>query len=114
MKPIELTVPALQQGVDAMTLWPFIIYRRGAQDNLPLRCHEWFHWRHAQRWGVLPWYAAYLLLKPFYLGSRTPQHPFEAPAYAKQRQIIDMQAAGEPLDGPLAELGLSLKTEGNT
>ena len=99
MKPIELTVPALQQGVDAMTLWPFIIYRRGAQDNLPLRCHEWFHWRHAQRWGVLPWYAAYLLLKPFYLGSRTPQHPFEAPAYAKQRQIIDMQAAGEPWMG---------------
>ena len=110
MKPIEFTVPALQQGVDAMTLWPFIIYRRGAQDNLPLRCHEWFHWRHAQRWGVLPWYAAYLLLKPFYLGVRTPQHPFEAPAYAKQRQIIDMQAAGESLDGPLAELGLTIST----
>ncbi len=107
MKPIELTVPTLQKGVDAMTLWPFIIYRRGARDNLPLRCHEWFHWRHAQRWGVLPWYVTYLLLKPFYLGARTPLHPLEAPAYAKQQQIIDMQAAGESLDGPLAELGIA-------
>ncbi|PKB77799.1 MAG: hypothetical protein BZY88_20730 [SAR202 cluster bacterium Io17-Chloro-G9] len=94
MKSIELTVPALQKGVDAMTLWPFIIYRRGAQDNLPLRCHEWFHWRHALRWGVLPWYLAYILIKPWYLGARTPQHPFEAPAYAKQRQIIDALAGG--------------------
>ena len=100
-------MPALPRGVDAMTLWPFIIYRRGFRNNLPLRCHEWFHWRHALRWGVLPWYAAYLLLKPFYLGDRTRLHPFEAPAYALQQQIIDMQTAGESLDGPLAELGLT-------
>lgn len=107
MKPIELTVPALQRGVDAMTLWPFIIYRRGTQDNLPLRCHEWFHWRHALRWGVLPWYLAYILIKPFYLGTRTPQHPFEAPAYAKQRQINDMIAAGENVDKLLTDLGMA-------
>lgn len=97
MKPIELTVPALQKGVDAITLWPFIIYRRVTQDNLPLRCHEWFHWRQALRWGVLPWY----------LGARTPMHPFEAPAYAKQRQIIDALAAGESVERQLAELGLA-------
>ncbi len=113
MKPIELTVPALQRGVEAITLWPFIIYRRGIIDGrgcgngLPLRCHEWFHWRQALRWGVLPWYAAYLLLKPFYLGARTPLHPFEAPAYALQEKIIKMQAAAESLDGPLAELGIA-------
>ena len=97
MKPIELTVPALQKGVDAMTLWPFIIYRRGARDDLALRCHEWFHWRHALSWGVLPWY----------LGARTPQHPFEAPAYSKQRQIIDALAAGDSVDQQMAELGMA-------
>ena len=107
MKPIELTVPALQKGVDAITLWPFIIYRRGARDNLPLRCHEWYHWRHALRWGVLPWYAAYIVIKPWYLGARTPQHPFEAPAYAKQRQIIDALAAGESVEQQMAELGMA-------
>ena len=112
MKPIEVTVPALQKGIDAITLWPFIIYRRGVRDNLPLRCHEWFHWRHALRWGVLPWYAVYLLLKPFYLGARSHLHPFEAPAYALQQKIIDMQAAGESLDGPLAELGMASPSAG--
>lgn len=107
MKPIEITVPALPQGVDAVTIWPFIFYRRGTEDYLPLRCHEWFHWRQALRYAVLPWYAYYLLIKPFYLGERTPLHPLEAPAYAIQQQIIDMQAAGENLDGPLADLGMT-------
>jgi len=107
MKPIEITASALPPGITAITLWPFIFYQPGSQNDLPLRCHEWFHWRHAMRWGVLPWYAAYVLMKPFYRGARTPLHPFEAPAYALQQQIIDMQAAGESLDGPLAKLGMA-------
>lgn len=90
-----------------MTLWPFIIYRRGTQDNLPLRCHEWFHWRQALRWGVLPWYVTYLALKPFYLGDRTPQHPLEAPAYEQQRQILAALAAGESVEQHLADLGMA-------
>ena len=106
LRAIELSVPILQPGVDAMTLWPFIIYRRRFRDNLPLRCHEHYHWRHALRWGVLPRYLAYLLIKPFYLGSRTPLHPFEAPAYAMQREVQALLDAGQNVDQHLAELGM--------
>ena len=104
---IALTVPKLQPGVDAVTLWPFIVYRRGYEQDLPLRCHEHYHWRQALRWGVLPWYVAYLVLKPFYLGPRTRLHPLEVPAYAKQREVKALLDAGQNVDQQLAELGIT-------
>ena len=104
---IEITVPKLPPGVDAMTLWPFIVYRRGFEHDLPLRCHEHSHWKQALRWGVLPWYMAYLMLKPFYLGSRTPRHPLEVPAYNVQREVATLLASGQSIDRRLTELGIA-------
>jgi hypothetical protein len=106
MKPIELTTRWLPPGVDGMTLWPFILYRRGHQGDIALRCHEHYHWRHALRWGVLPWYLAYLVLKLWYLGQPAERHPLEAPAYAKQRQVQELLKAGASIDQHLAELGM--------
>ena len=80
-------------GVDAITLGPFIVYRRGIEHDLPLRCHEHFHWKQALRWGVVPWYLAYLMLKPFDLGSRTPRHSLEAQAYAVHREVAALLVA---------------------
>ena len=108
LKPIEVTVPWLHaRSVDAITLWPFILYRRGHRDNLPLRCHEHYHWREAFRWGVLPWYLIYLLLLPFYIGKPSDQHPLEASAYAKQREVRALLDRGESVDELLKELGIN-------
>ena len=108
LKPIEVTVPRLHaRGVDAITLWPFILYRRGHRDNLPLRCHEHYHWREALRWGVLPWYLVYLLLLPFYFRKPSDQHPLEASAYAKQREVRALLERGESVDEQLKELGIA-------
>jgi hypothetical protein len=90
--------------VDAITLWPFILYRKGHRDNLPLRCHEHYHWREALRWGVLPWYLAYLA---FYFRKPSDRHPMEAPAYAKQREIEALLDSGESVDSQLTELGIT-------
>jgi hypothetical protein len=109
LNPIEITVPRLHQdNIHAITLWPFILYRRGFQDDIALRCHELFHWRQAFRWGVIPWYLVYLLLAPFYLGRPADQHPLEAPAYAKQREVLRLLSVGESIDQHLAELGIPL------
>ena len=62
-KPIELTIPWLPKGIDAITLWPFIFYKKGLMDNMPLRSHEYYHWYHAMKFGVVPWYLTYLFLK---------------------------------------------------
>ena len=87
MSPIELTVPRLPSKILAVTLWPFILYRRGYETNTPLRAHEQYHWRQALRWGVVPWYVAYLVLAPFYF--RKPwRHPMEVRAYEVQREAI--------------------------
>ena len=78
MKPIEITVPWLPKGVGAITLWPFIVYKtRALRDRY--REHELFHWRQALRWGVVPWYIAYIALMPFYGDPRA--HPMEREAY---------------------------------
>ena len=106
MKPIEITVPRLMKGAGAVTLWPFILYRRGSRDSIPLRCHEYYHWRQALRWGVVPWYLWYLILKVFYRGKPADWHPLEAPAYAKERQIRIMLKDGESINEHLAELGI--------
>ncbi|MBM3943194.1 MAG: hypothetical protein FJ316_09785 [SAR202 cluster bacterium] len=106
MRPVELTTRWLPRGVDGITLWPFIFYRRGYEQNVPLRCHEHYHWRHALRWGVIPWYLAYLALRLFYLSQPADQHPLEAPAYAKQREVQALLDAGRSIDDQLAELGM--------
>ena len=93
MNPIPLTVPWLPGWVDAVTLWPFIVYRKGYETNIPLRCHEMYHWRQALRWGVVPWYLAYILLMPFYIG-RPRRHPMEVPAYEVQRKVRERMRGG--------------------
>lgn len=84
MKPINLTVPWLPAWIDAITLWPFIVYRRGCEASIPLQRHEYYHWRQALRWGVVPWYLAYVILLPFYW-RRPREHPMEVRAYEVQR-----------------------------
>src|ERR687892_262172 len=110
LNPIEITVPRLHQdNIHAITLWPFILYRRGFQDDIALRCHEFFHWRQAFRWGVLPWYLLYLALVPFYFRRPADQPPLEAPAYAEQREVLRLLDAGESIDKHLSELGVTLR-----
>lgn len=107
MKPIELTVGRLhKKGVDAITLWPFILYRRGHRDDVALRCHEHFHWRQALRWGVLPWYLWYLALVPFYLRKPSCEHPLERPAYELQARIKKKLDSGASIEGELASVRL--------
>lgn len=110
MNPIEITVPRLhRENIHAITLWPFIVYRRGFQDDIALRCHEYFHWRQAFRWGVIPWYLLYLALVPLYFRRPADQHPLEAPAYAEQREVLRLLGTGESINEHLTELGVTLR-----
>ncbi|MDA0733860.1 MAG: hypothetical protein O2909_10375 [Chloroflexi bacterium] len=110
MNPIEITVPRLQrENIHAITLWPFIFYRKGFQDDIALRCHEFFHWRQAARWGVIPWYLTYLALQLFYFRRAADQHPLEAPAYAEQREVLRLLANEESIGEHLATLRVSTK-----
>ena len=102
MNPIHLTVTWLPGWIDAVTLWPFILYRKGHETNVPLRCHEMYHWRQALRWGVVPWYLAYILLVPVYIG-RPRRHPMEVRAYDVQRQVRDRIRNGETVDALLVQ-----------
>ena len=108
MKPIELSVGRLhKKGVDAITLWPFILYRQEHRSDIALRCHEHFHWRHALRWGVLPWYLWYLALIPFYFRKPSHKHPLEEPAYLLQWQIQEKLRSGASIDEEKASVGLT-------
>ncbi len=108
MKPIELTVGKLhKEGVDAITLWPFILYRRGHREDIALRAHEHFHWNQALRWGVLPWYLWYLALVPFYFRKPSSKHPLERPAYELQWQIQEKQKSGISIEAELGSVGLA-------
>ena len=100
MKPIEIAVSSLPfPGADAVTLWPFIFIAREHRDDIALRSHEFYHWRQALRWGVLPWYAVYLILQIRYF--HTPrQHPLEKPAYERQDEVIAALKRGETIDDP--------------
>lgn len=107
MSPIEITVPRLHsENIQAITLWPFILYRRGFEDNIPLRCHEHFHWWQALRWGVIPWYLAYLLLQAYYFTRPPREHPLEAPAYAEQDEVQRLLDTGQSIDEHLSALGV--------
>jgi hypothetical protein len=81
----ELTVPWLPFGVQAIMLWPLVLYLPSVRHDPCVRAHEKTHWDEAVRWGVLLWYAVYLTLLPFWWGARNPMHPMEVPAYAAQR-----------------------------
>ena len=86
-------------NVHAITLWPFIFYLRVHRHNVALRCHEFYHWRQARRWGVLPWYVTYLLLQIRYF--HTPrEHPLERGAYQRQDEVLLALERGETIDDP--------------
>ena len=95
-KPIELVCPwIIPPKSVAITLWPFIFYRsKEALEDLPLQAHEHFHWKQALKWGVVPWYLAYLLLLPFYFRQRPDNHPMERQAYDLQRRVAIAVASG--------------------
>ena len=84
MKPIEVQVDGfpLPKGKAAITLWPFIFYRR-LPAHEALRAHELYHWDQARRFFVIPWYICYILLLIIYrTGGR--RHPMERRAYQIQ------------------------------
>lgn len=83
MKPIELEVNDLPWA-KAVTLWPFIFYDKGAKTPC-IQLHEYYHWEQALRWGVLPWYMAYLLLQAVYFHRPPNEHPLEREAHRRQR-----------------------------
>ena len=68
--------------VHAVTIWPFIVYEHQVWDDPGVQVHERYHWQDQIRWLLLPWFAAYLVLRPFYGGGR--RHPLEREAYRRQ------------------------------
>ena len=88
MRPIEVTSRwfPLPKRVKAITLWPFVVYRAGHTPSDGLRAHERVHFDQATRWGVLPWYLAYLVLA-LACWTTGPRHPLEGPAYEIQRKV---------------------------
>lgn len=94
MKPVEIRVSWLPFHAGAMTLWPFILYLPRAYADPCVHVHEDYHWRQALRWGVIPWYIAYVVIKLFFLGRPAEEHPLEAPAYAAERQCRAGGAGG--------------------
>ena len=95
-KPIERICPWIVPPKSiAITLWPFIFYKtKEASEDRPLKEHEYFHWKQALRWGVIPWYIAYLVLLPFYIRKRPDDHPMERQAYDIQRRVTIALATG--------------------
>jgi len=87
VKPIELVIPWLPNHIEAITLWPFIFYRKGSEKDMPLRSHEYYHWYHAVKFGVVPWYLTYVFLMLLYIGKPSSSHPFERPAYEEQQDV---------------------------
>ncbi len=70
------------ERVHAATIWPFIWYESQVWDDPCVQIHERYHWMDQIRWLLLPWFAAYLILRPFYGGGR--KHPLEKEAYRRQ------------------------------
>ena len=84
MKPIEITISEKRwplEKIAAITFpWPFIFYREGYQDRA-ITAHEHYHWSRIWRWGVVPWYVAYVVLALIYrTGGKN--HPLERRGYA--------------------------------
>jgi hypothetical protein len=78
-----------------MMIWPFILYKDVPSEGL--RTHEWYHWRHALRWFVVPWYIAYAVLLVIHRTSG-PDHPFEEPAYSAAMEV-ESDVLAEPTAG---------------
>ena len=83
---LEITVKWLPFGTQAITLWPFVLYLPAAYADSCTRVHEAYHWHDALKWGVVPWYATYLIIGIFYIGRPAAKHPLEAPAYRAARK----------------------------
>ena len=83
---IEIRVPKIPrpfpESVHAVTLWPLILYEPQVWDDRCVQIHERYHWVDQVRWLVVPWFAAYLALRPRYGGGR--EHPLEREAYRRQ------------------------------
>ena len=71
------------EWVYAVTVWPLIVYEEQVWDDVCVQVHERYHWVDQMRWLVLPWFAAYLVLRPFYGGGSRP--PLEREAYRRQK-----------------------------
>lgn len=71
------------EHVHAVTIWPLILYEPQVWDNPCVQIHERYHWNDQIRWLLLPWFVAYLVLRPFYGGG--DKHPLEKEAYHRQR-----------------------------
>ena len=66
----------------AVTVSPLIFYEPHVWDDACVRVHERYHWMDQIRWLWVPWFVAYLVLRPFYGGGR--RHPLEKEAYRRQ------------------------------
>ncbi len=90
---IEIRVPGIPRPfpkrVQAVTLWPVIFYAEDVWDNECVQVHERYHWADQIRWFLLPWFALYLALTPFYGGGK--RHPLEREAYRRQQLCEDAQ-----------------------
>lgn len=83
---IELKVQKIPrpfpEHVHAVTIWPVIVYEPHVWDDPCVQIHERYHWMDQIRWLLIPWFAAYLVLRPFYGGGKS--HPLEKEAYNRQ------------------------------
>lgn len=50
---------------DAITIWPFIVVRKGCDSDLALIAHEKAHLIDQRNWFVLPWFVMYFLSPRF-------------------------------------------------
>ena len=71
------------ESVHAVTVWPLVFYESEVWDDKCVQIHERYHWVDQIRWLLLPWFTAYLILRPFYGGG--DNHPLEREAYRRQR-----------------------------
>ena len=83
---VSITTRFVPFNAQAITLWPIVLFRPEVANDVCVRAHEQYHWEDALRWGVLPWYLAYLLIGLFYIGKPADQHPLERGAYAAERR----------------------------
>ena len=52
------------EEVHAVTIWPVIVYEAQVWDNPCVQIHERYHWMDQLRWFLVPWFLAYLILRP--------------------------------------------------
>ena len=94
MKPIEIVAPGIKLArIRAITLFPMILYvSTEVKANPCIRAHELYHFNQALRWGVLPFYAVYLVLAIFNIGKPASRHPMERTPYRIQRDCEEKRS----------------------